>query len=374
MDIPAVGVEEEYQLVDPNSGAMRADCKRVMRRLNGKVTAEIQHELHLSQIEMASPICHTLDEAQQSLVDTRQALSRAAMQTGAALSAAGTNPLPLPHTDDITPKERYNRMTQQYQQLARDLFIFGCHVHVSMPDRVLGLEVMNRARRWLPALLAITANSPFWDGHDTGYASYRRELWAQWPMAGPPPHFQSYADYQETIADLIQVGAIADESFIYWDVRLPEKIPTIEFRVADVMLHVEDVVAYVGLIRAIVMQTQVDMDDRVTQEPICNQLLRHAMWQAARYGVSEKLIDPVEKKPLDAHRLLGRLFDWCAPVLKQSGDVDRVESFLHRLSQHGNGAMKQREWAGNSLDFSEAVRCCVRETAHGISLADCSSQ
>lgn len=371
MDIPAVGVEEEYQLVDPEHGAMRADCQRVMSKINDQLRAEVQHELHLTQIEMASPVCHTLEDVRHSLVETRLAISEAASKAGTALSAAGTNPMPLPHADDITPKERYSRMTQRYQQLARDLFIFGCHVHVSMPDKELGLQVMNQSRRWLPALLAITANSPYWDGHDTGYASYRRELWAQWPMAGPPPHFASIEDYQSKVADLIEVGAIADESFIYWDIRLPEKIPTIEFRVADVMLDLEDVVAYVGLIRGIVMQAQKDIQDDRTQIPITSQLLRYAMWHAARYGVDDTLIDPLKKETLPASEVLQRLLQWCTPALEQSGDYDAVASFFQRLANRGTGATLQRQWSGQSDDLSAVVRHCVEETAQGFSASRC---
>ncbi|MDM4014156.1 glutamate--cysteine ligase [Roseiconus lacunae] len=371
MDIPAIGVEEEYQLVDPVHGAMRADCKRVMSRLKDDVDAEIQHELHLTQIEMASPVCATLNDAKRSLIETRRALQEAAAEAGSALSAAGTNPLPLPHADDITPSERYNRMTRRYQQLARDLFIFGCHVHVSMPDKVLGVEVMNRARRWLPTLLAVSANSPFWDGHDTGYASYRRELWAQWPMAGPPPHFVDFADYNRKVSDLIEIGAIADESFIYWDIRLPEKIPTIEFRVADVMLSIDDVVAYVGLIRGIVMQSQADIRDGVKQAPISTQLLRYTLWHAARYGMDQDLIDPIDKRSRSAVEAVEKLVSWCRPSLQSSGDEAQVDSFVERLANRGNGASMQRLWAGKSLDFNSVVRCCVEETSSGLSLANC---
>src|SRR6056297_2764347 len=252
-NIPTVGVEEEYQLVDPTSGALMPNCKEVMQSLRtpkrgATPTAEIHHELHLNQIEMASEVCHSLDEVRSVLESTRSRLIRAAKESGCELASAGTNALAVPAEPSLTPKDRYRLMTNRYQMIARDLLIFGCHVHVHMPDRELGVRVMNRCRRWLPVLQAMTANSPFWDGVDTGYASYRRELWAQWPMAGPPPHFSDLTDYQACVDELTRCGAIKDESFLYWDIRLPMKVPTIEFHAADVMTRIEETVGYVGLV------------------------------------------------------------------------------------------------------------------------------
>jgi carboxylate-amine ligase len=361
MTIPAIGVEEEYQLVDPTTGCLLPECNEVMGHL-GHSEADIQHELHLTQIEMASPVCQMLEDVRRSLINTRQMLIQASGKRGLAISALGTNPMPMPDQPDITPKARYNRMTEQYQQLARDLFIFGCHVHVSVPDPSVRLEIMNRSQRWLPALQAMTANSPYWDGMDTGYASYRRELWAQWPLAGPAPHFENEHAYRSTIQAMIDVGAIADESFIYWDLRLPTKIPTLEFRVADVMTEVEHTVAFVGLVRAIVMQCHADVSAGKPHLPIPVPVLRFALWQAARYGLDGNLIDPTVRDALPAHDLLARLLDWCRPALEISGDAAIVAGFLDELRDHGNGAARQRAWAGEALDLPEVVRQSIRRT------------
>ncbi|MDA8744331.1 glutamate--cysteine ligase [Rubripirellula amarantea] len=366
--IPSVGVEEEYQLVDPETGRLLPNCKEVMRQVGNDVTADIQHELHLTQIEMASTVCNTLDEVQTRVKQVRGQLIEAAKKTGAALVAAGTNPLPLPEVESFTPSRRYRVMSQRFQQIARDMLIFGCHVHVSIEDPSDGLQIMNQARRWLPLLQALSANSPFWDGEDTGYASYRRELWAQWPMAGPPPHFEDVDDYKSCVADLIQSGAIEDESYIYWDIRLPTKVPTIEFRSADVMLSVEETVGYTGLVRAIVMQATRDLREGKLNRPIRDNVLSYATWHAARYGVTKELVDPLYCKNYTAKDLIAMLLDHVRPSLDLSGDGEHIKGYLNQILQSGTGADRQRAVVGcnpelDDCDLSKVVQYAMMETA-----------
>lgn len=368
--VPTVGVEEEYQLVDPRSGALIPNCKEVMRtiRRNGgseEAHSEIQHELHLNQIEMASDVCSSLEEVRDALTQTRRMLIDAARSNETELASAGTNPLPIPTDDALTPKDRYQAMTDRYQQIARDLFIFGCHVHVAMEDRELGIQVMNRCRRWLPILQAITANSPYWDGVDTGYASYRRELWAQWPMAGPPAHFDSLADYQSCVDDLVACGAIKDESFLYWDIRLPTRVPTIEFRAADVMTRVEETVGYVGMIRAIVMLAVSEEEQGKPIVPIRPSVLSYAIWHAARYGMNEQLVDPESREMVSASELLDRLMTAIDPALKATGEARPVEAFANQLIKSGTGADRQRRGG----ELSSVVANVVAETVPSAILA-----
>ncbi|KLU06024.1 hypothetical protein RISK_001875 [Rhodopirellula islandica] len=361
--IPTIGVEEEYQLVDPQNGELIPNCKEVMqtiRRNRGsqEVGSEIQHELHLNQIEMASDVCSSLEEVRNALHQTRHLLIEAARSNETELAAAGTNPLAVPEDEALTPKDRYLAMTDRYQQIARELFIFGCHVHVAMEDRELGIQVMNRCRRWLPILQAITANSPFWNGVDTGYASYRRELWAQWPMAGPPPQFESLADYSRCVDDLVACGAIRDESFLYWDIRLPTRVPTIEFRAADVMTHVEETVGYVGIVRAIVMLAISEAEHQRPIAAIHPSVLSYSIWHAARYGMSDQLIDPASCEKIPAADLLARLMAALQPALLATGEARPVEAFVNQLLATGTGADRQRR-GGN---LSNVVAQVVAET------------
>ncbi|TWU02998.1 carboxylate-amine ligase [Stieleria varia] len=361
--IPTIGVEEEYQLVCPQTGALKSECQHVMDNLQGPIKADIQNELFLNTIEMASPVCQTLDDVRTSLNETRAAIIRSAEGLGFALASAATNPLILPDDSQTTPKDRYHALMERFQQIARDMFIFGCHVHVAMPEKEMGVAVMNRSRRWLPFLLALTTNSPFWNGHDTGYASFRREMWTQWPMAGPPPHFESVQDYQSCVSELVRCGAIKDESFIYWDIRLPTKVPTIEFRGADVLSRVEETVAYAGLVRAVVMKCEDDEIQGLPVPPVRHSVLTYAMWHAARFGMHRSYVDPATNARVDFPSVAESVLQELGPVLDRAGDRDCVERFIRECVEQGTGADRQRKSAGgDAMDLVNVVRQVIKET------------
>lgn len=367
MTIPTVGIEEEYQLVDPVSGVLLPNCKDVMKTLRRSsnspaMSSDIQHELHLNQIEMASDVCESLADVRATLVATRARLVEAAKANDCELAAAGTNPMPVPDDKTLTPKDRYQSMRDRYQHIARELYIFGCHVHVAMEDRELGLRVMNRCRRWLPLLQAITANSPYWDGADTGYASFRRELWAQWPMAGPPPHFDDLKDYEACVEELTDIGAIQDESFIYWDIRLPTKVPTIEFRGADVMTRVEEAVGYAGFVRAMVMTAIEEEKQGKPFAAIRPNVMSYALWHSARFGVSDQLIDPAACEKMSASDLIDRAMTSLDSSLRKTEERGPVDAFVQQAIRDGTGSDRQRK----NKPLADVVRNVVKETQAGV--------
>lgn len=364
----SVGVEEEYQIVDAATGCLRPDCNSIMASIEtdtaGVTGAAVQHELHLTQIEMASAICTTLQEVRSQVAEVRGRLIAAARRCGAELVAAGTNPMRPPVDDDLTPNERYRSMRRQYQQIARDFRIFGCHVHVSMADRELGVQVMNHVRPWLPALQALTANSPYWEEEDTGYASYRRELWVQWPMAGPPLPFKDSAELRQCVDSLIKAEAIEDATRIYWDVRLPDRLPTIEFRVMDVMTRIEETVACVGLIRGLVARCIHDVRAGVAAPSLRPELLTAAMWQAARYGLGERLIDPLACRQISATEHLESLLAFVRDPLEAAGDWSEVRGTVQRMIDFGGGAARQRTFRREG-PLEQVVQRLVEHTAAG---------
>ena len=342
MRIPSIGVEEEYQLVVPETGMLSPKGKAVLRRAREATESDIQHELHLEQIEMASPILHSTAEVRDCLTSTRKTLMDAALENGSALAAAATSPMLLPDHISITPKTRYVEMEKQYRLLAHELVIFGCHVHVEMPDREVGIQVMNRARPWLPLLLAMSANSPFWHGDDTGYASYRREVWTQWPMSGVPHLFKSLKEYLECIESLVQAGAIEDVTKIYWDIRLPATIPTIEFRIFDVQTEIEDAVALVAITRAMVMRCEQSFQNDEEFAHPRHEIMQAAMWRAARYGLTDTLIDPFACKPINAFEHVEQLVEFLREPLEILDDFDLVQEYIQRLRSDGTPAERQR--------------------------------
>jgi carboxylate-amine ligase len=364
-----LGIEEEYQIVDAQTGALRPIAGRVRewaRRTLGE--DEVQHELYLSQIETASPVCETLAEAREHLQRLRGALHRAAAKAGGRIAAAGTHPFSHWDAQAVTPKERYEGLAATFQQLVRELVIFGCHVHVGMPDREAALRVMNQARVWLAPLLALSANSPFWLGEDTGYASFRTELWGRFPMAGPPHRFADLAEHDALVEDLIRAGAIRDATNLYWDIRIPERVPTIEFRVADVCLTIDEAVMVAGLVRALA-RTCHEAAERDRERPapaVRPELLRAAHWQAARHGLDGELIDVAGARLVPAGELIGSLLSFTRAALEASGDWYEVSALVEQTLARGNGAARQRQAFTREGRIDGVVAFITAETAKGV--------
>ena len=360
-----LGVEEEYQIIDPQTRRLRPRAVQVLPEAENALGENAQPEFHASQIEMATPVCLTLAEVRAQVVRARRALLDAAGRDGGRIGAAGTHPFSHSADQPVTPKPRYQDMAEQYQQLAQELVIFGCHVHVGLPDADAGLAVMNRARPWLAPLLALAANSPFWEGADTGYASYRTELWVRWPMAGPPLPFASRAEHDALVQSLVATGSISDASKIYWDIRLPEKTPTVEFRVADVCLRVDEAVLLAGLVRALA-RTCFDQAERDEPfEPARPELLRAAHWRAARYGLEGDLIDIAAGRAVPAADLVQSLLAFVRPALEEAGDWDEVSALAAEVLRGGNGAMRQRAVFAETNSLEAVVDYLLEETARG---------
>ena len=360
-----LGVEEEYQIIGPQTRRLKPRVLQVMHEAERILGEKVQPELQSSQIEMATPVCGTLAEVRAQVIRARRALIESAARDGDRIGAAGTHPFSDTAAQTVTPKERYQSMAEQYRHLAQELVIFGCHVHVGLPDPDSGLGVMNRARPWLAPLLALSANSPFWQGEDTGYASYRTELWARWPMAGPPLAFQSREEYDALLQGLIATGSISDATKIYWDIRLPEKTPTVEFRVADVCLHVDEAVMLAGLTRALARTcfAQAQRDEPV--DAVRPELLRAAHWRAARYGLEGELIDLTAGRAVPAADLVQSLLAFVRPALEDAGDWAEVSALTTETLRGGNGAMRQRAVFAETNSLEAVVDYVLAETARG---------
>ncbi len=360
-----LGVEEEYQIIDPHSRRLRPRAVQVLPDAEHALGENAQHEFHASQIEMATPVCSTLAEVRAQVIRARRALLDAAARDGGRIGAAGTHPFSNSADQPVTPKPRYQDMAELYQQLAHELVIFGCHVHVGLPDPDAGLAVMNRARRWLAPLVALSANSPFWEGEDTGYASYRTELWVRWPMAGPPLPFASREEHDALVQALVATGSISDASKIYWDIRLPQKTPTVEFRVADVCLRVDEAVLLAGLVRALARTCYAQAQEDQPFEAARPELLRAAHWRAARYGLEGELVDIAAGRAVPAAELVQSLLAFVRPALEEAGDWDEVSALVGQTLQDGNGAMRQRAVFAKTNRMEAVVDYILEETARG---------
>lgn len=339
-----VGVEEEYLLVDPDTGlpVPRADGVRAAAGLDPVSEAdEVQTELLQAQVEIATPVCGELGEVGGHLLRLRHAIGSAAEQNGCRAALTGAAPVKATAPVPVTPKTRYLAMRSQAPRLVDEQLINGMHVHAGVPDRDMGVEVLNRIRFWLPTLLAMSANSPLWEGRDTGFASWRTVVFGRWPVSGPTPLFAGVADYERRAAALVDSGVIADTAQLYWQARLSEKYPTVEIRCADVQLRADDAVMFAGLVRALVA-TAVQEVKAGAPLPECPQELLHAAtWQAARHGVAGPLVgcEGGRHSGRDAVALLMR---HVRPALDEAGDTREVTALVHRLLQDGSPADRQR--------------------------------
>ncbi|MER6301712.1 glutamate--cysteine ligase [Kitasatospora sp. NPDC001539] len=336
-----IGVEEEYVLIDPASGvpvARAADVQAAANRQRALTEGEVQRELSQAQIEVATPVCRSLDEVGGHLLRLRHSLAQAARACGCRLAATGS----VPFTDrlrvPVTRTPRYLRLRRAAPALVDEQLINGMHVHVGVPDREAGVRVLNGLRPWLPVLTAVAANSPFWHGGDTGFASWRTVVFDRWPVSGPPPEFADAADYDRRINTLVERGLIADTGQIYWQARLSERYPTVEVRAMDVQLTVDEAVLVAGLVRALCAST-LGGAETPPSEP---EFIRAAGWYAARHGTTGVLHDPVTGRPVPARQATGSLVARVDEALAATGDRDRAACLLGRLHRDGNGAVRQR--------------------------------
>ena len=324
----------------------------------------MQPEIHRSQIEIATSICHTLEEVRIELARSRRSIIEAAAQDGKKIVAAGTHPFSS-WQQPITPKQRYQNLESDFQQVLRQLVIFGCHVHVGLEDRELAIAVVNRARNWLAVLLALSANSPFWLGQKTGYASYRTEIWSRLPQTGSPPFFKDYQEYQSAIEAITTASVIRDPTKIYWDVRLSDKFPTVEFRVTDVCLTIDEAVMQAGLVRGLVQTCYTQIKEGNAFVPPRHELLQIAQWQAARYGLKGSLVDVTHKRSVPASELVEEFLNTVRPALEALGDWETVSSLVQHTLEHGNGADRQYDVYQRTDSHSEVVDYLIEQTAQG---------
>ncbi|MFC5722941.1 glutamate--cysteine ligase [Streptomyces gamaensis] len=339
-----LGIEEEYLLLDPATALPVPMAEQVCAAVDLEPVVherEVQAELLQAQVEVATPVCADLAEAGHHLQRLRHAVSSAAKKAGCRIAACGTAPrtglAPVP----VTRKPRYLAMRSQAGRLVEEQLVNGMHVHVAIPDREMGVAVLNRLRPWLPVLVAMTANSPLWNGQDTGFASWRTVVYSRWPVCGPPPFFADLADYEQRIQALLEAGAIADRGQLYWQARLSDRYPTIEVRCADVQLRADDAVMFGGIVRGLVATAIHDEKTGGRAPHARPELLSAATWHAARHGLEGELVDP-DGKRRGAEDVVRTLLGHVAQALEESGDTRQVDSLVRRLLRRGSPADRQR--------------------------------
>jgi len=361
-----LGVEEEYQVIDPETRGLAPRGRRVLERAQRALgEQQVAHELITAQVEVMTPVCRTLAEVRRELSRLRRGIIAAAEEEGVRIAAASTHPFSHWREQRITPKRRYKRLLEKYQRLEREQLAFGLHVHVGLEDREAAVRVMNRLRPWLAPLLALSANSPFWLGEDSGYASYRAQIWGRLPTAGPPAPFGSLAEHDALMRTLVATGSALEVASVYWDVRLPQKLGTVEVRVADACTKVDEAVMLAGLSRALVRACHEGAERREPYPEARPELVRAAHWVASRYGLDARLVDVGAGRAVPAREMVEKLLAFARPALEESGDWEEVSALVGETLKRGNGASRQRRAYELEGRLEDVVDALVEETARG---------
>ncbi|MBO3748359.1 glutamate--cysteine ligase [Streptosporangiaceae bacterium NEAU-GS5] len=343
-----VGVEEEFLLLHPASGEPAACAGKVLRAAGRHAWADsgggFHGELLQSQVEAATGVCRTLSGLRAQLGYGRARLAEAAGQQGLTPASTGTPVVPGP-PPPLTPGERFERIGRMYAGVVADYQSCGCHVHVGVADRETAIAVLNRLRPWLPTLLALSANSPYGPAGDSGYASWRMVQQSRFPGSGVPPMFDSVADYDRTVATLVNSGVLVDASMSFWLARLGSGLPTVEVRAADAAATVDDAVLQAALSRALVRTALNDMAAGRAPAAPSEQLCAAAVWNAARYGMDGPALDMAAERRRDAWELADALFEHVGAELEAAGDLLEVKDLLEWIRHEGTGARRQRRAA-----------------------------
>ncbi|MCA5893935.1 glutamate--cysteine ligase [Isoptericola sp. NEAU-Y5] len=364
-----MGVEEEFLLVGADGGPVAkasealesSETARAVASPHGKGAGALETEFMEEQLETATHPRRGLSDLAGEIRAGRARAQAAADRVGARVAALATSPLPFEGT--TVPSLRYLEARARFGLTAREQLTSGCHVHVAVADDTEGVAVLDRIGPWLSVLLALSANSPFWQGEDSGYASFRSQVWARWPTAGPTRAFGSPQAYHDSVAALVATGTVLDQNMVFYDARLSARYPTVEIRIADVCLEADTATLLAALARALVETAARETADGLPAPELHTELLRAASWRAGRSGLSEVLLSPRTWRPVPAHDAVGELVAHVREALADSGDLDDVTELLGRLWAGGDGAARQRAWlAEGDGDARHVVERAVAAT------------
>ena len=363
-----LGIEEEFQLVDRQTGALASRAQSILDKGAPIFEEQIKPEMLQSTLEFVSPILPDIAAARQELYSARALLSQLVEEEGLALISAGTHPTAAWQTQKRTPRERYRQMEDEYQDLGRSILIFGLHVHVSVASNEQAVTLMNQVRTWLPCLLALSSNSPFWSSRMTGIKSYRSVVWKSFPRSGTPDIFPAYEDFDGFVKRLIEAKCIDNGKKIWWDIRPHPFFNTIEFRVCDMPSTIDDTLALAALCQALVAKLTL-LNERGQMLPVlARDFIDENRWRAMRYGLDAEFIDFAGNRLLPMRDAIRELLDFVDEVVDELGSR-RELSYLRSLleDEAGTGADRQiTHYYSHGEDVNAVLHFLMEQTMRGI--------
>ncbi len=361
-----IGIEEEYQIVDPETRELKSYITEMLADGKMVMAEQIKAELHQSIVEVGTKVCHTPAEARAELVRLRRGVMELAARRGLKIAAAGTHPFSNWMDQPITPFDRYAGVKADMQILAQQLLIFGTHVHIGIEDPEFMIDAMNVVRYLLPHVLCLSNSSPFWVGQDTGLRSYRSIIFRNFPRTGTPPVLGSRAEFDQLKESLVRTGCIPDGTKIWWDARPNHNYPTLEFRVCDVCTRVDEAVCLAAVFQALIYKLWKLRNDNMTFRVYPTAMIDENKWRAVRYGLDGKLIDWGKQEQKPARELIGEMLEWfIGDVVDELGSRAEVE-YAYRILEGGASAERQLATFKRTGSLKAVVDQLIAETAEGV--------
>jgi carboxylate-amine ligase len=360
-----VGVEEEFQIVDPETWELRSHVSELLASSAPAFGDQVKRELHQSIVEVGTKICSSVSELAEEIIKCRRELAGAAERVGLRVAAAGTHPFSSWTEQTLSPGERYKNIVDELQLLARSLLIFGLHVHVAIPDRALTIELMNEARYFLPHLLALSTSSPFWMGRDTGLKSFRTTVFRRFPRTGIPDYFNSWSEYESYVDTLVELHCIDNGKKIWWDLRPHPTFGTLEFRICDVPTAPRASIAIAALAQAIIVKLYRLREKNLGFRRYHRVLIEENKWRAARWGIDGKLIDFGKRREVPMRDLAVELLAFVDDVVDDLESRREVE-YVKKILADGTSAERQVDVYRHTGDLRAVVQSIVEETRESV--------
>jgi carboxylate-amine ligase len=361
-----IGIEEEYQTVDPVTGELRSHIQVELLEKGRKLLQErVKAEMHQSVVEVGTSVCKTIKEAKEEVKKLRRDIIRLASENGLRVASVATHPFSDWRTQEIHPDERYKNIVEDMQLVARANLIFGLHVHIGIDDRETAIHMMNHARYFLPHILALSTNSPFWLGMNTGLKSYRCKVFDKFPRTNIPDYFPSWGEYENFIKLLIKTNCIDNAKKIWWDIRPHPFFNTIEFRVCDIPMRADETIALAALIQATVAKLYKLYTANQGFRLYRRALIMENKWRAARYGLDGKLIDFGKQKEVPARDLVHEYLDFIDDVVDELDSRQELE-YIHKILETGSGADRQLRVFQETGHLKKVVDYIIEETEAGL--------
>jgi len=360
-----LGVEEEYQIIDSETRDLVAVEHNVINEGIKLLGDRVKLEMHRAVVEVTTDVCNNIQEIREDVTNLRKTIIQLAAKENYKIAAAGTHPFAQWHDQAITDHPRYAKVVEELQDAARSNLVYGLHVHVGMQDRHMGVYMMNAIRYFLPHIFALSTNSPFWESRYTGYQSFRTKVFERFPRTGIPDHFESLAEFDNYVNLLMKTNCIDNAKKIWWDVRVHPFYPTVEVRICDIPMRIDETVAITALIQAIVAKIYWLQKKNLNFRSYSRALLNENKWRAARYGLGGKLIDFGKEEEVNTKLLIYELINFVDDVIDDLGSREEIK-YIYQMLEQGTGATRQLQEYERTKDYKAVVDFIINETKMGI--------